>query len=86
MCIRDRAKVDALSKKFLNAAPRAEGIEILGPSEAPIGRLRGLYRRRLFVQAEPHVNLSKYMQAWRVKVRPASKYKVQVDIDPQSFL
>ena len=82
----DAAKVDALAKKFLNAAPRAEGVEILGPSEAPIGRLRGLYRRRLFVQAESTVNLSKYMQAWRVKVRPASKYKIQIDIDPQSFM
>jgi len=82
----DPAKVDALAKKFLNAAPRAEGIEILGPSEAPIGRLRGLYRRRLFVQADPNVNLSKYMQAWRVKVRPPSKYKIQIDIDPQSFM
>ena len=82
----EAAKVDALAKKFLNAAPRAEGIEILGPSEAPIGRLRGLYRRRLFVQAESTVNLSKYMQAWRVKVRPATKYKIQIDIDPQSFM
>lgn len=79
-------KVDGLAKKFLNAAPRAEGIEILGPSEAPIGRLRGLYRRRLFVQAESAVNLSKYMQAWRAKVRPPSKYKIQIDIDPQSFM
>ena len=82
----DPAKVDALAKKFLNAAPRAEGIDILGPSEAPIGRLRGLYRRRLFVQAESTVNLPKYMQAWRVKIRPASKYKIQIDIDPQSFM
>ena len=82
----DAAKVDALAKKFLNAAPRAEGIEILGPSEAPIGRLRGLYRRRLFIRADANVNLSKYMQAWRAKVRPPSKYKIQIDIDPQSFM
>jgi primosomal protein N' (replication factor Y) len=82
----DSVKVDALAKKFLSAAPRAEGIDILGPSEAPIGRLRGLYRRRLFIQADPSVNLSKYMKAWREKVRPRSKYKIQIDIDPQSFM
>ena len=79
-------KVDALARKFANAAPRAEGIEILGPSEAPIGRLRGLYRRRLFIQAETSIDLSKYMQVWRAKVRPPSKYKIQIDIDPQSFM
>jgi len=82
----EAAKVDALAKTFLNAAPRAEGVEILGPSEAPIGRLRGFYRRRLFIQAEARVNLSKYMQVWRVKLRPPSKYKIQIDIDPQSFM
>ena len=82
----ETAKVDALAKKFLYVAPRAEGIDILGPSEAPIGRLRGLYRRRLFIQADAGVNLSKYMQTWRKKLRPPSKYKIQIDIDPQSFM
>ena len=82
----EAAKVDALAKKFLNAAPRAEKIDILGPSEAPIGRLRGQYRRRLFIQAGPDVDLPKYMQAWRVKIRPPTRYKVQIDIDPQSFM
>jgi primosomal protein N' (replication factor Y) len=82
----DAKKVDALARKFLNAAPRADGIEILGPSEAPIGRLRGLYRRRLFIQAEASVNLSRYMDVWRGKVRPPAKYKIQIDIDPQSFM
>lgn len=82
----EAAKVDALAKKFLAAAPRTDGVDILGPSEAPIGRLRGMYRRRLFVQAESGVDLSKYMSAWRQKVRPPHKYKIQIDIDPQSFM
>jgi len=82
----DYRKVAELAKKFVNLAPRAEGIEILGPSDAPIGRLRGRFRQRLFIQALPHVNLSKYMQVWRAKIRPAAKYKLQVDIDPQNFM
>ncbi len=79
-------KVAQLAKTFVNLAPRADGIEILGPSEAPIARLRGRFRQRLFIQAELSVNLSKYMQVWRAKIRPKAKYKVQIDIDPQSFM
>lgn len=79
-------KTEALAKKIVNLAPRAEGIEILGPSEPPVGRLRGLFRRRLFIQAEPGVNLSRYMAVWRAKIRPPAKYKIQIDIDPQSFM
>ncbi|WP_416878930.1 primosomal protein N' [Litorimonas sp.] len=79
-------KTESLAKKMVNLAPRAEGIEILGPSEPPIGRLRGAFRRRLFIQAEPGVNLSRYMAVWRAKIRPPAKYKIQIDIDPQSFM
>ena len=82
----DLKKTKELAKDFVTQAPRADGIEILGPSEAPISRLRGLYRHRLFIQAEPGVNLSKYMAAWRAKARVPAKYKIQIDIDPQSFV
>jgi primosomal protein N' (replication factor Y) len=82
----DKKKAKALAVDFVTKAPRADGVEILGPSEAPISRLRGLYRYRLFVTAEPSVNLSKYMAAWRAKAKVPTKYKIQVDIDPQSFV
>ncbi len=82
----DLKKTEVLAKKFVSLAPRADGVEILGPSEPPIGRLRGRYRRRLLVQAEPTVNLPKYMQIWRRRLKLPSKYKLQIDIDPQSFV
>ena len=82
----DVKKTEALAKKFLSLAPRADGIDILGPSEPPIGRLRGLYRRRILVQAEAPVNLSKYMRVWRKRLRVPAKYKLHIDIDPQGFM
>ena len=83
----DPKKTKDLAKDFVALAPRADGVEILGPSEAPISRLRGLYRQRLFIRSDPGVNLSAYMTAWRAKKkRVAAKYKIQVDVDPQSFV
>lgn len=82
----DLKLTDKTAKDFLMKAPRAEGIEILGPSEPPIGRLRGQFRRRILVQAEQSVNLSAYMQAWRAKFKLPPKMKLQIDIDPQSFM
>lgn len=78
-------ETEALAKKFVTLAPKAEGIDILGPSEPPVARLRGLFRRRILVQAEPGVNLSRYMGVWRTKLRVPSRYKLHIDIDPQSF-
>lgn len=82
----DKEKVETTARSIVAAAPRTEGIEIFGPSEPPIGRLRGLYRRRILIQGEPHINLSAYMSAWRNKVKLPSKLKMQIDIDPQSFM
>ncbi len=82
----DYKKTENLAKKFVSLAPRADGIEIHGPSEPPIGRLRGLFRRRILVQAETGVNLSQYMKNWRSRAKVPAKYKLHIDIDPQSFL
>lgn len=81
----DAKAVDAFAKAFVNLAPRADDVDIMGPSEAPIAMLRGRHRRRLLIQAGQAVNLSRYMSDWRAKVRLPSKMKLQIDIDPQSF-
>jgi len=82
----DMKKTEDLANKFVSFAPRADGIDILGPSEPPIGRLRGLFRRRILIQSEPTVNLSKYMRVWRARIKMPAKYKLHIDIDPQGFM
>lgn len=82
----DSRMADTTARDFVKKAPRTDGVEILGPAEAPIAILRGRHRRRLLVQAEPGINLPAYMSAWRSQYRPKSKVKIQIDIDPQSFL
>lgn len=82
----DKRQVEALSRAFLQQAPRSKHVDISGPSEAPIGLLRGRFRMRLLVQAAPELNLSSYLQDWRERIKLKPKYKIQVDIDPQSFM
>jgi len=82
----DLRQTEDLAKTFVSRAPKTEGIMILGPSEPPLGRLRGRFRRRILVQAENQINLSAYMQAWKSRLKMPSKYRLHVDIDPQSFM
>ena len=77
---------ESLAKKFVSLAPKTEGVEILGPSEPPIGRLRGRFRRRILVQAEQEINLSAYMTSWRKRLKLPTNYRLHIDIDPQSFM
>jgi primosomal protein N' (replication factor Y) len=82
----DEKKTDVFANKFISVAPKANDLTILGPSEPLMGRIRGRYRRRILVQSRLDFNLSKYMQLWRGKIKTHANIKLQIDIDPQSFM
>jgi primosomal protein N' (replication factor Y) len=68
------------------AAPRHEGLRVLGPAPAPFAVLRGRYRHRLLVQARRTANLSAVLRAWLAPLKLPRAVRVQVDVDPYSFL
>ena len=69
------------------AAPRDEEVRVLGPAEAPLALVRGRYRFRLLVKSPRAFDLSGYLREW-LAAAPKAKgnIKLEVDIDPQSFL
>ncbi len=67
-------------------SPNGEGIKTYGPAAAPMFRIRGKYRYRLLVHADKKLNIQKAVADWLAQVKIPSTLKVQVDIDPQSFL
>jgi primosomal protein N' (replication factor Y) (superfamily II helicase) len=83
----DRALVQSYAAGFRRAAPAAPEIEVLGPAEAPLAVIRGRHRFRLLVQAPRTADLQSWLRAW-LAAAPAQRggIRVQVDVDPQSFL
>jgi primosomal protein N' (replication factor Y) len=69
------------------AAPPDDAVMVLGPAEAPLAVIRGRHRFRLLVQAPRNVNLQTYIRTW-LGAAPKARgdLRVQVDVDPQSFL
>jgi primosomal protein N' (replication factor Y) len=61
-------------------------VEILGPAPAPLAVLRGRHRVRFLVKTERQVNIQAVVSAWLAGVRVAGSVRIQVDIDPYSFL
>lgn len=68
------------------AAPNAEGLDLWGPAPAPLAVIRGMHRRRFLARANPGVNISAFLAAWVARVKLHSAVRVQVDVDPYSFL
>ncbi len=83
----DEAAVDAAAAALGRTAPRErEDLTILGPAPAPLAVLRGRYRRRLLLKGPKTVALQPVLHEWLMRVQVPSSVRIQVDIDPYSFL
>ncbi|MCW5605228.1 MAG: hypothetical protein KIT18_11860 [Burkholderiales bacterium] len=74
-------------RRALSAAtPKANGLTVLGPAPAPIAILRGRHRRRFLVKAARDTRIQDWIADWLAKVQVPASVRVQVDIDPYSFM
>jgi primosomal protein N' (replication factor Y) len=82
----DADRADAAARAVARAAPRLNGVTILGPAPAPITMLRGRHRRRLLVKAGRQVNIQQVLRDWLAPIKLESSVRLQVDVDPYSFM
>ncbi|MCQ2734683.1 MAG: primosomal protein N' [Alphaproteobacteria bacterium] len=71
---------------FSQTAPKTEYITVLGPAPAPLYLLRDKYRYRLMLKTSRNINIQKVLKEWLDMVNVPSIVKVEVDIDPYSFM
>ena len=74
------------ARALSRAAPQLPGVTVLGPAPAPLAVLRGRHRQRFLVKAGREVKLQAVLRDWLARVRTAGSARIQVDIDPYSFL
>ena len=77
---------DTVARDLGWAAPRGEGIIVLGPAPAPMALLRGRHRRRLLLKVRRDVPVQPILRSWLAAVRVPRGGRVDVDVDPISFL
>ncbi len=67
-------------------APNTDMITTLGPAPAPIFMLRGKYRFRLLLKTARTINIQEVIRTWLSRVSHSPRVRVEVDIDPYSFM
>jgi primosomal protein N' (replication factor Y) len=83
----DRATAEGYARKLVATAPRDERVQLLGPAEAPLAVIKGRYRFRLLLKSARGFDLSDYLRHWlAASPKPKGNLKLEVDVDPQSFL
>ena len=81
----DEIQVKAVGDMMANAAPRGEGIEVLGPAPAFMALLRGRHRYRLLLKTRRDIKPQSLVKEWLSRLRVPSAVRVQIDVDPYSF-
>ena len=82
----DPAAVDNVCAAIARRAPHQPGITVLGPSTAPLALLRGRHRRRLLLKAGRDVAVQPLLHAWLAQIGLPGSVRLQIDVDPYSFL
>jgi primosomal protein N' (replication factor Y) len=83
----DRPTAEGFGRQLASAAPLDERVQVLGPAEAPLAVIKGRYRFRLLVKSVRGFDLSNYLRSWLAKgPKTKGNLKLEVDVDPQSFL
>jgi len=77
---------DIAARDLGRAAPHGEGLLVLGPAPAPLAILRGRHRRRLLLKTRRDVAVQPILRHWLAGVKAARGVRVDVDVDPVSFL
>ncbi len=82
-----RAEAEGHAKGLRRAAPGDGQISVLGPAEAPLALVRGRHRFRLLVHGARRADMQGFIRTMLADgPKERGSVRVQVDIDPQSFL
>ncbi len=83
----DKHDTQSYARALARAAPPLDDVRVLGPADAPLALVRGRHRLRFLVKAPRNFDLSTYLREWLTEApKTKGSIKLEIDVDPQSFL
>jgi primosomal protein N' (replication factor Y) len=82
----DVERLDRTARDLARLAPSGSGISVLGPAPAPLALLRGRHRRRFLMKCRRDIAPQPLIRHWLSQIKLPGTVRLQIDIDPYSFL
>ena len=82
----DREQASRFAQALARSQPEASDVQVLGPAPAPLAMVRGRHRFRLLVMCAREVDIQAYLRQWLAGVKTRGSLRLNIDVDPYSFL
>ena len=82
----DIVKLEQAARHLNEIRPHFAKVDIFGPAQAPLSRVRGQFRIRFLIRSDRQVAIGKIVEGWLSKAELPSGVRLVCDIDPYSFL
>ena len=82
----DIVRLEAAAGALKAVMPSFAKVDVYGPAQPPLGRVRGQFRLRYLVRTDKDVSLQKILKDWLNAVKVPPQIRVSCDIDPYSFM
>ena len=79
-------EADQTARILAASAPVTPRAQILGPAPSALAFLRGRHRRRFLIKADKTLNVQKMISDWLGALKIRSSSKIEIDVDPHSFI
>lgn len=74
------------AKRLASEIPQGTGVVVWGPTPAVLTRLKRKYRWRFLVKGGKNVKMQTFLRTWLSQYACAASVKIQIDMDPYSFI
>lgn len=81
----NESQVRNAAQQLAFAAPQDKRIQVLGPTPAPLSKLRGQYRFRLLVKTDKSIHLQRTLGGW-IAQQKFPGVRIKLDVNPYYFL
>jgi primosomal protein N' (replication factor Y) len=83
----ERAPAESWARSLVRVAESPPDVTVLGPAEAPIAVVRGRHRFRILVKTPRDFDMQTWLRQWLIRApKLTGNTRLQVDVDPMSFL
>ncbi|WP_303982319.1 primosomal protein N' [Dongia mobilis] len=83
---RELPAVTAKAQELARLAPHRDGVTVLGPAPAPLALLRGRHRIRFLLKTRRDIAPQGVLRSWLRGQKFQGDLRLQIDIDPYSFV